>query len=221
MSKSQGNYIALNDAPAEMYGKVMSLPDHVMLDYFTLVTDVPAREIEEMREQMESRAVNPMEVKKRLAREIVSELHGQGAAQEAEHRFETVIRGGVTEMVGMGEAITAILAAPGGKVQRRMLADGTVELVIPFSHPVGIEMPALIMKKSGPGYDLAGILLYTELVKSRSEAVRLIREGAIDVDGKAHREMHLTVRELRAGTVIVVRVGKHRFLRIVDADKQE
>ncbi len=81
MSKSQGNYIALNDPPAEMYGKVMSLPDHVMIDYFTLVTAVPGEEIEEIRRQLASRSVNPMEIKKRLAREIVTDIHGAEAAQ--------------------------------------------------------------------------------------------------------------------------------------------
>ena len=54
MSKSQGNYIALNDPPEEMYGKVMSLPDDVMIDYFTLVTDVPSEEIEEIRRKLAS-----------------------------------------------------------------------------------------------------------------------------------------------------------------------
>ena len=63
MSKSQGNHIALQDPPADMYGKVMSLPDDVMIDYFTLVTDVSADEIEEIRRQLASSAVNPMDLK--------------------------------------------------------------------------------------------------------------------------------------------------------------
>ena len=93
MSKTQGNHIALNDPPDEMYGKVMSLPDHLMLDYFTLVTRVPAEEVEEIGRQLQERSVNPMELKKRLAREIVGQYHGPEAAQRAEEQFTRVIQG--------------------------------------------------------------------------------------------------------------------------------
>ncbi len=87
MSKTQGNHIALTDPPDEMYGKVMSLPDHLIVDYFTLVTRVPAEEVEEVRRQLQERSVNPMELKKRLAREIVGQYHSPEAAEEAEERF--------------------------------------------------------------------------------------------------------------------------------------
>ena len=80
MSKSLNNHIALNSSPEDMYGKVMSIPDDVMMDYFTLVTDVPEAELAEMRGQLAARSVNPMELKLRLAREIVGEYHGVGAA---------------------------------------------------------------------------------------------------------------------------------------------
>lgn len=90
MSKSAGNYIALNDPPYDMYGKVMSLPDSVLLDYFTLVTEVPNEEIDLIHRQLSERSVNPMEIKKRLARQIVTDFWSAEAAQAAEEAFVRV-----------------------------------------------------------------------------------------------------------------------------------
>lgn len=82
MSKSLGNYIAITDAPDEMFGKVMSLPDEAMRDYFTLCTEVEPSEIEELLKG------HPMDAKKRLGREIVSIYHDEATAQRAQTNFE-------------------------------------------------------------------------------------------------------------------------------------
>ena len=74
MSKSLGNYIGVSEAPAEMYGKAMSIPDEVLWDWFTMVTDVPEPEIAEMRTACGRGEMNPREAKARLAREIVGRL---------------------------------------------------------------------------------------------------------------------------------------------------
>jgi tyrosyl-tRNA synthetase len=66
----------------------MSIPDSLIVDYFELVTDVPEQEIAEFREQLETRSVNPMNLKKRLAHEIVRQFHGKQAADEAQQDFE-------------------------------------------------------------------------------------------------------------------------------------
>lgn len=87
MSKSLGNYIAVTDSAGEIYGKVMSLPDRLMAEYFELVTDVPPEEVGQMLESVEGGAVNPRDVKMRLGREIVTEFHGQDAARQAEEEF--------------------------------------------------------------------------------------------------------------------------------------
>ncbi len=89
MSKSLGNYIGVCDPPEEMYGKVMSLPDELIVEYFTLATDVPETEIRGIRKDLESGRVNPMEHKKRLAREIVTFYHSRAAAKRAEDDFIT------------------------------------------------------------------------------------------------------------------------------------
>jgi tyrosyl-tRNA synthetase len=88
MSKSLNNHIGITEPPREIYGKVMSIPDHLIMDYFELVTDVPEQEIAEFKEQLKTRSVNPMNLKKRLAHEIVGQFHGEQAADDAEEHFQ-------------------------------------------------------------------------------------------------------------------------------------
>lgn len=90
MSKSLGNYIGVAEPPNEIYGKVMSITDSLIMDYFELVTDVPDGELAEFRAELNKQAINPMELKKRLAREIVTQLYDQKAASEAEGHFARV-----------------------------------------------------------------------------------------------------------------------------------
>ena len=92
MSKSLGNYIAVEDAPAEMYGKVMSIPDSLLMDYFELLTDVPEKELAGFRQRLAAQSVNPMMLKKRLAGEIVTQFHSAEAARDAESHFERVVQ---------------------------------------------------------------------------------------------------------------------------------
>jgi len=94
MSKSLGNHISINEPPQDMYGKVMSIPDHLITDYFELVTDVPDEEIAEFKEQLNTRSVNPMHLKKRLAYEIVKQFHSEESAIEAEDHFAKVFQEG-------------------------------------------------------------------------------------------------------------------------------
>jgi tyrosyl-tRNA synthetase len=86
MSKSLGNYVGITEPPAEMYGKIMSLPDPAMRDYFTLLTKVPADEIE----RLLGPDSHPRDAKRRLAREIVGFYGGADAAAEAEAEFDKV-----------------------------------------------------------------------------------------------------------------------------------
>jgi tyrosyl-tRNA synthetase len=85
MSKSLGNYVGVTEAPQEMFGKLMSLSDALMLRYYELLTDVDPGEIASIK----SGAVHPMEAKKRLAEKIVEEYHGTDAAETAREYFET------------------------------------------------------------------------------------------------------------------------------------
>ena len=92
MSKSYGNAIGLMDPPREMYGKVMSIPDTIMINYFTLLTDLPVEDIEKIEQGLKSEKLHPMEVKKRLGREIVAKFHGTDKVAEAEEAFVSVFQ---------------------------------------------------------------------------------------------------------------------------------
>ncbi len=90
MSKSLDNYIAIEDPPEEMYGKTMSIPDELIYKYFELLTTVSLEELETIRMQLDSGKVNPMELKRHLAREIVATYHSDSAAGEAEEQFNLI-----------------------------------------------------------------------------------------------------------------------------------
>jgi tyrosyl-tRNA synthetase len=175
MSKSLGNTIDFEDPPGEKYGKVMSIPDAALLQYLELATDVPDEELRYVAKQLEERAINPMDVKKRLAREIVAQFHGEGAASEAEDGWGRTFQ--------QREAPNEAIDVPAG--------NGVIDLV--------------------------GLLVENGLASSKAEARRLIHQGAVELDGEkipADQSSHLAVAP---GSVI--RVGKHRFVRIVDADQ--
>jgi len=91
MSKSLGNYIGVDEPPNEIYGKVMSLADNMIIQYFDLLTDVPDTETREFQNELGNGA-NPMSLKKRLARELVTQLHGQEAAIQADENFTRVFQ---------------------------------------------------------------------------------------------------------------------------------
>ena len=93
MSKSTGNYIGISEPAEQMYGKVMSIPDSAMLNYFTLVTRFGPDEIAATERGLADGTLNPMEAKMRLAREIVSIYHGDQAATEAEEPLPTGVPG--------------------------------------------------------------------------------------------------------------------------------
>ncbi len=90
MSKSYKNYIGILEPPETQFGKVMSIPDELMWKYFELVTRISEEKIKELKEGVESGKYHPMEVKKFLARTIVSLFHGEDAAKEAQKYFEKV-----------------------------------------------------------------------------------------------------------------------------------
>lgn len=90
MSKSLGNYIGIDDEPDEMYGKIMSIPDNLILKYFTLVTDYSLARLEEVKRRLNDGQTNPMVLKKELARTIIKMYHSESAARQAEQNFEQI-----------------------------------------------------------------------------------------------------------------------------------
>jgi tyrosyl-tRNA synthetase len=116
MSKSLNNHIGIAEPPREMYGKVMRISDDSLIpDYFELVTDVPEQEIAEFKEQLKTRSVHPMNLKKRLAHEIVRQFHGKQAADEAEEYFRGKFQKRELHKVSVGIKVKASVKA----IQRR------------------------------------------------------------------------------------------------------
>ena len=135
MSKSLGNYIGIDEPPNDIYGKVMSIPDILIIDYLELVTGVPDKEIAEFKQQMASGAVNPMTIKKRLAYEIVAQFHGNEAAREAEKQFTKSIQKRDPDMrvkIGLSATLSAELTRAGltksRAEARRLIAQGAIEI---------------------------------------------------------------------------------------------
>jgi tyrosyl-tRNA synthetase len=182
MSKSLGNYIAIDEPPNDMYGKVMSIPDELMMDYFELLTDVPDEELAEFRRDIASGSVNPMVLKKRLAREIVVQFHDPKAAEDAKAEFERV-------------------------VQRKEVSHTSI----------GITVTASAVWKR----DIGKWLVSRGLVKSNSEAKRLIAQGAVQIIHK-DKSCHVVSEgyvEIKPGDVI--KYGKRRYIKIDDNDKKD
>jgi tyrosyl-tRNA synthetase len=135
MSKSFGNYVGVNESPADMYGKLMSVSDAMMFRYFDLATRVPEDEIEALRR------VHPMEAKKRLARTVTAMYHGDAGAAEGEAHFARVVQHkevpeNIDEITiwtsSGGQPIWKVLAqtglVPSSSEGRRLIQQGAVEL---------------------------------------------------------------------------------------------
>ena len=92
MSKSYGNYIGVTDEPADMFGKVMSIPDELMVKYFRLASTVPVDEIDEIEKGLAADKLHPNKVKRQLAQNIVAAYYDADAAQAAEEQFDLVFK---------------------------------------------------------------------------------------------------------------------------------
>lgn len=90
MSKSLDNYIGISESPREMYGKTLSISDALIHDYFLLATDISANELAALKKDLEKKSVNPRDIKRRLARKIVSMYHSEHDASAAEEEFDRI-----------------------------------------------------------------------------------------------------------------------------------
>lgn len=174
MSKSLGNYVGITDPPSMMFGKLMSLPDDRMLDYFTLASDATIGELEAIRGRLAAKGENPRNLKIELAERITGLYHDAAAARAAHEEFDRVFRQG---------------GAP----------DEVPELNYPFS-PDGAWIIELITD--------------AQMAPSRSEARRLVRGGAVTLDGETIKDEEHRVPP-PGTTGYLLKVGKRRFARIL------
>ncbi len=168
MSKSYGNDIGLQDSPEDMYGKTLSISDDMILKWFTLAADRDPSEVEAASKRLNDPSVNPMEVKRELARNVVQLFFDEETAQKAEAHFNTVV-------VGKG---------------------------IPDEIPV-YELDAEDL--------IVNVIFSSGLLKSKGEARRMIKQGAVRLDDKKIDDIQASISP---GDEQILKVGKRRFLKV-------
>ncbi len=198
MSKSLGNYIGVAEPPEEIYGKVMSIPDSLILDYFELVTDVPDQELREFKHELENETLNPMELKKRLAREIVSQLYNQKAADKAERHFVKVVQQKeVPEEIRQVKITKELLQRIKARSFEETGFRGSIrEVGKPETEAWIVSVPLLLCEMG--------------LAKSRSDAKRLIAQESVHID---NRTIYETQGNIKIGSII--KVGPRRWVQMV------
>lgn len=169
MSKSANNYIGVDEAPSEMFGKIMSLSDDIMWRYFELLSRLSLDEIANLKLQV-TEGTNPRDIKILLAKEIISRYHDHGAAEQAHEDFVN-------------------------RFQKNAIPD---------------DLPEVSLSVEAGGMAIANLLKDAGLVASTSEALRMIKQGAVKVDGDKLEDGKLLVA---AGTA-VYQVGKRKFAKV-------
>lgn len=164
MSKTYNNHIGIKENPKEMFGKIMSIPDSLMIKYYELLTD---KDHEKIKKEIENGILHPMKAKEDLAFLIVSDYHSKNEAEEALLAFKRVFQEGL------------------------------------FPYDV---LEYRISEKS----PLIEIIYQSGMTKSKSEARRLITQGAIDIDGKRINDCNFLLEN-----PALIKIGKRRFLKIV------
>ena len=170
MSKSLDNYIGITETPKDMFGKVMSASDELMLRFYELLSHISIDELNELKEGMKSGSVHPMDAKKALGVEIVDRYHGEGAGLKAKEEFENIFR-------------------------KKGLPD---------------DIPVFKLEDSKDIW-IPGILKSSGLTKSTGEALRLMKQGAVSVDGEKWIDPD---KNVPTGEHLL-KVGKRRFLKIL------
>jgi len=169
MSKSYGNDISLNDSPNDMYGKTLSIPDEQIEKWFVLAADADENMVQSIREKLNDPNVNPMLVKKELARSLVELYYDKEKALYAEENFQNVI----------------------------------IEKNIPQDIPIySLNEEDLIVN----------IIFVSGMLKSKGEARRMIKQGAVKINGDTVNDIYENVKP---GPERILKVGKRRFLKII------
>ena len=175
MSKSLGNYIGITEAPNEIFGKIMSIPDDLMWTYYELVTDRTPAEIEALKKEVSAGALHPMDAKMRLAQEVIAGFQGEDAARKAAENFQRIFR------------------------DRQAPEEAPIKKV-----PLG------------PPKKLTALLVELQLVPSKSEAIRLIEQGGVEIDGARVNDARKEIDMSKPGEFLL-RAGKKKFVRVVVA----
>jgi len=171
MSKSLGNYIGVDEAPDEIFGKVMSISDELMWRYFELLSFRPLQEIAELKQQVQQ-GMNPRDVKFQLATELVGRFHSLELARKANEDFIA-------------------------RFQQGAIPD---------------DMPHIELQSQNGVLTITQLLKQADLTASTSDAIRMIKQGAVKIDGEKITDTKL---EIAAGNTAVYQVGKRKFAKVV------
>jgi tyrosyl-tRNA synthetase len=141
MSKSMDNYIGINETPKDIFGKSLSIPDELIYTYFELATDVPNEQLNSIKQDLSNKGINPRDIKRSLARKLVSMYHSEEAAQEAEIEFDNIfVKKGLPDEVpefvldstvneiDILELIVMVGFAPSKSEARRLVVQGGVTI---------------------------------------------------------------------------------------------
>ena len=208
MSKSYGNYIGLTDEPADMFGKVMSIPDEIMVKYYRLASTEDVSRVDEIEAGLAADTLHPNKVKRALAQNIVAAYYDAAAAQEAEAEFDRVFKQhDVPENIP--EVVLDLTPAEN--------ADGDAGVGSASGSDAGTGSTAAGSGASnttdGGTIYLPRVLADAKLVQSASEARRLLDGGSIKVNGEP-----LTPKVYNVDPAIfpgaVLQIGKRKFYRI-------
>jgi tyrosyl-tRNA synthetase len=172
MSKSLNNAIGINEPPAEMYGKLMSISDELMWKYWVFLTDLKQSEVDALRAEVAAGTVHPMDVKKRLARTITAGFHGETAAQHADENWARMF-------------------------QEKETAEDLEEVHIAYADLVSPSCPAGELQ-----IRVSKLLLQTGLAASGAEASRKLAEKAVKIDGEVVTNSAISIDTLPARRVV-------------------
>lgn len=190
MSKSLGNYVGIDEPAKEMFGKLMSISDHLMLRYYELLTDITPDELSQLKQDLERGKKHPRQVKEDLAKEIVARYHSRDAAEHEAREFIRVLR-------------------------EKEVPDDIEEVIIKRDDLPAIKYETLPAEK-GINIDLPFLLVKTGTAPSTSEARRLINQGGVQLDGE--KVTGIAQVKLLTGQPRILKVGKRRFRKAILAD---
>jgi tyrosyl-tRNA synthetase len=191
MSKSLGNAIGINEPPAEMYGKLMSINDDLMWKYWVFLTDLKQSEVDALQAEVAAGKLHPMEAKKRLARTITADFHGQAAAQAADENWARMFQQkGESEDL---EEVSVAFADVAGPAQSGPTETDPAEVW-------QVRLPKLLMQIG--------------LAASGAEASRKISEKAVKVNGDVAPTPMLWILEALP-VRLVIRLGKRAKVAVI------
>jgi tyrosyl-tRNA synthetase len=186
MSKSLGNYIGITEPPKEMYGKIMSISDKLMFRYYELLSHISIEELNALKEGLQTEEIHPKHAKENLALEIVERYWGKDEAIKTKEEFERVFKD-----KGMPDDIPV------------RIISGSGYLTVPSSKVSGA---------GGPNMNwLPQVLKDTGLAKSTSEAIRLIKQGGVKLNGSTVTDPDMM---LQLGEHLI-QVGRRRFHKVI------